>query len=180
MNPFIPTHVLILAKHNSLEEVFVMLVDGAAYTLEEWSADSSADWECTEEGDWSFKGRTLPEGYESVRVRSLSKAEQEALRKREGEVVLGSLPDGQSWEASVLALRTVWTLWRKLVARALRTGEGVEVEVVNGGAGVEVTTVYSPLHCIARYYVSAYGVVTWSGEQDGDRDDFTVKHYWEA
>lgn len=48
----------------------VMLLDGAAYTREEWRTETSADWEVSDDGAWKFRGRCHPSAG-SVRVRML-------------------------------------------------------------------------------------------------------------
>jgi hypothetical protein len=40
----------------------VMLVDGVAYTREEWDGADNADLELTDEGEWRFQGQATPGG----------------------------------------------------------------------------------------------------------------------
>lgn len=53
MPRFRPTHRLTLPKRGSL---LVMLVDGVAYTRQEWKTATSADYECVD-GQWLFQGQ---------------------------------------------------------------------------------------------------------------------------
>lgn len=50
---FQPSHRITL-RSGEVEEV--MLVDGAAYTREEWESETVADYERDENGDWTFQG----------------------------------------------------------------------------------------------------------------------------
>ena len=72
---FTPTHIITLTD-NSREpvEIPVKLVDGAAYTREEWDADGNADWERTDEGEWLFLGRVSPRPGVEVTVRVAQQA----------------------------------------------------------------------------------------------------------
>ena len=56
--------------------------------------------------------------------------------------VKASLPNGDSWTATLEAHRFVWWLWRTVTAIALRRDEGVRV--VCDAERVEVDTVYAP------------------------------------
>ena len=63
LTDFRPTHTITLrpglnGKAYSRERV--QLVDGAAYTLEEWGSSAPADWERSEDGRWYFQGRAAP------------------------------------------------------------------------------------------------------------------------
>lgn len=49
---FCPTHKIT----TSTGEVEVQLVDGAAYTAEEWESETAADYERDEAGNWTFQG----------------------------------------------------------------------------------------------------------------------------
>ncbi len=49
-----PTHEIHL---DSGEVIPVMLHEGAAYTRAEWDATISADYECSEDGSWTFLGQ---------------------------------------------------------------------------------------------------------------------------
>ena len=72
---FKPTHIIKLTYADNVEEpvwIPVKLVDGAAYTREEWDADASADWERTDDGEWLFQGRVSPRSGLEVTVRSVS------------------------------------------------------------------------------------------------------------
>ena len=51
---FCPTHRITL-RSGEVEEV--MLVDGAAYTREEWDSETQADYERDEAGAWTFQGQ---------------------------------------------------------------------------------------------------------------------------
>jgi hypothetical protein len=50
------------------EEIPVRLVDGAAYTEEEWLHEAHADWTYDEEHGWRFQGDPCPPGFDSVQV----------------------------------------------------------------------------------------------------------------
>ena len=50
---FQPSHRITL-RSGEVEEV--MLVDGAAYTREEWESETVADYERDENGAWTFQG----------------------------------------------------------------------------------------------------------------------------
>ncbi|MFH1184497.1 MAG: hypothetical protein V1755_05600 [Chloroflexota bacterium] len=49
-----PTHQINLDDGTMIS---VLLVDGAAYTQEEWESETSADYECDECGVWTFQGQ---------------------------------------------------------------------------------------------------------------------------
>lgn len=55
-NPFSPTHAITFANGDVLK---VQLVDGVAYTREEWNSYSHADWTVSDEGEWLFQGRAI-------------------------------------------------------------------------------------------------------------------------
>lgn len=50
---FFPSHRITL-RSGEVEEV--MLIDGAAYTRDEWESETVADYECDEAGAWTFQG----------------------------------------------------------------------------------------------------------------------------
>jgi len=50
---FQPSHRITL-RSGEVEEV--MLVDGAAYTADEWESETMADYECDDDGRWTFQG----------------------------------------------------------------------------------------------------------------------------
>lgn len=56
---FLPTHIIRTADGT---ETPVKLVDGVAYTQDEWDSGSTADWEMVD-GQWLFQGQ-VPSGYE--------------------------------------------------------------------------------------------------------------------
>lgn len=61
MNAFTPTHLITVTDENGhVEKISVMLIDGAAYTRREFEASAYADWECSEDGEWTFQGRAHP------------------------------------------------------------------------------------------------------------------------
>lgn len=74
---FCPSHRITL---RSGEVEVVMLVDGAAYTAEEWATNSMADYECDEDGRWTFQGEafdcTVKEMPSSVAVEFASDSEE--------------------------------------------------------------------------------------------------------
>jgi hypothetical protein len=53
MPEFAPSHRITL-RSGEVEEV--MLIDGAAYTREEWESETMADYERDESGAWTFQG----------------------------------------------------------------------------------------------------------------------------
>jgi hypothetical protein len=58
---FKPTHEITVHYANGdILYAPVMLVDGAAYSHCEWANDAAADWECNEDGEWTFQGRPHP------------------------------------------------------------------------------------------------------------------------
>ncbi|HEY8943206.1 MAG TPA: hypothetical protein VIM73_03040 [Polyangiaceae bacterium] len=73
-NEFNPTHEITVTSldGSKTESKLVQLVDGAAYTREEWDACDSADWEYAEETGWTFQGRSAPNGNCTVSVRALA------------------------------------------------------------------------------------------------------------
>ena len=75
-NPFIATHEITFTPANGAARTFaVALVDGAAYTREEWENETSADWECTDDGEWLCQGQVTPGGaVGEVSVRSAKPA----------------------------------------------------------------------------------------------------------
>ncbi len=52
---FEATHTITPGKYGSAV-ITVMLVEGAAYTREEWAACASADFEVNERGEWARCG----------------------------------------------------------------------------------------------------------------------------
>lgn len=81
----------------------------------------------------------------------------------------GSLPDGSDWYASERGWRAAWRCWRELVARALRTGEGVSVRVQQDGE-VTFATTYSALYHGEQVSVWPDGRVTHHGEQSSSEE----------
>ncbi len=71
MTPWTPSHVITLCSGTRRQTILVALVDGTAYTREEWAAESRADWERDSAGAWTFQGRAAPGGWETVRVRPI-------------------------------------------------------------------------------------------------------------
>jgi hypothetical protein len=67
-NCFMSTHTIFLEGELGREEIPVRLVDGAAYTREEWSAEVPADWTYDEEHGWRFHGDPCPPGFNNVQV----------------------------------------------------------------------------------------------------------------
>lgn len=66
-----PTHVITIEGESAphfREVTYVKLVDGAGYTQDEWEACANADWECNDEGEWSFQGEAAPYANCSVSV----------------------------------------------------------------------------------------------------------------
>jgi hypothetical protein len=53
---FQPSHRITLVS-GEVEEV--MLVDGAAFTSEEWESETMADYERSEGGAWTFQGEAF-------------------------------------------------------------------------------------------------------------------------
>lgn len=68
MQDFQPTHRIYLFTANPsptetpYAHVDVCLIDGAAYTRDEWRASAPAAWELVD-GEWLFQGRVPPHGY---------------------------------------------------------------------------------------------------------------------
>jgi hypothetical protein len=66
---FRPTHTIVLESQDGhREEIPVKLVDGAAYTREEWDAEVPADWTYDEERGWLFLGDPCPTVFSNVHV----------------------------------------------------------------------------------------------------------------
>lgn len=82
-------------------------------------------------------------------------------------VVHSSLPSGEAWDATAKAHRTVWDLWRRLTAYALRHGMGVSVAVDVDG-NVQLETVYAPLWEGHRFVISPGGEVSDCSEQSAE------------
>lgn len=51
---FQPSHRITLRGGEVSE---VLLVDGAAYTQDEWESETAADYERHQNGDWTFQGK---------------------------------------------------------------------------------------------------------------------------
>lgn len=63
MTPFKPTHEITFTPDYGTPQVYrVMLVDGAAYSREEWDASASAAWERDDSGRWTCQGKATPNG----------------------------------------------------------------------------------------------------------------------
>jgi hypothetical protein len=76
-NTFLPTHEINLTDKRDGERkpsIYVQLLDGAAYTAEEWASSTAADWTC-DVGVWAFQGEAAPHAWLSVSVRTLTKEE---------------------------------------------------------------------------------------------------------
>ena len=70
MEKFVPTHEIVITHDNgSISTELVHLLDGAAYTQQEWEGQTSPDWEVNENGEWLFQGRCTPENGDTVEVR---------------------------------------------------------------------------------------------------------------
>jgi len=54
-NEFRPTHTIEITTRGSTRHIPVQLVDGSAYTADEWETETAADWEVVE-GAWLFQG----------------------------------------------------------------------------------------------------------------------------
>ena len=54
MTPIFQASHRITLSSGEVEEV--MLIDGAAYTREEWQSETAADYEREESGAWTFQG----------------------------------------------------------------------------------------------------------------------------
>lgn len=71
-NAFCATHEITFTPANGTPRAtLVALIDGAAYTREEWGSESAADWVRTDDGRWLFQGQATPGGANgdvSVRV----------------------------------------------------------------------------------------------------------------
>lgn len=71
MDQFKPTHdITVRYADGDLEHCPVMLVDGAAYTSQEWAWCEQADWERSDDGVWTFQGRAVPDGALEVSVKA--------------------------------------------------------------------------------------------------------------
>ncbi len=73
-NEFKATHEINLTNKRDGERkpsIYVQLVDGCAYTEQEWANTSHADWEHSDETGWTFQGRTTPHDDYTVSVRTL-------------------------------------------------------------------------------------------------------------
>ena len=79
MTNFLPTHEITLTDRTDGERhtIEVCLVDGAAYTREEWEAGVKADWTCDNPKgsyygvDWNFQGHPAPTNRHTVSVRKV-------------------------------------------------------------------------------------------------------------
>lgn len=70
MEKFVPTHAITITHvDGSVSTDLVLLIDGAAYTQQEWEGETSPDWEVSDEGEWFFQGRCTPENGDTVEVR---------------------------------------------------------------------------------------------------------------
>jgi hypothetical protein len=58
---FVATH-RIRVNMDGKERVFTVMCEeqpGPAYTRSEWNSSSQADWECQEDGEWTFQGQRI-------------------------------------------------------------------------------------------------------------------------
>jgi len=66
VNPWKPTHAITWTPAGGEPEtVQVMLIDGSAYTLQEWEAYDNASWE-VRAGEWRWRGEETPGGAPGV------------------------------------------------------------------------------------------------------------------
>ena len=83
MEKFVPTHEIVITHDNgSISTELVHLLDGAAYTRQEWEGQTSPDWEVNEEGEWLFQGRATPGNGDTVEVRRLADSTASGPRAR--------------------------------------------------------------------------------------------------
>lgn len=107
---FVPTHEITLTDtRDGTRSAFpVHLEDGVAYTREEWTSSTSADWEYSADG-WTFQGRTTPAAHFSVSVRKLAPG-----------------PTGRTGSAAKnRTIRATDTEWQRWTAAAKRAKQGV-------------------------------------------------------
>jgi hypothetical protein len=73
MNDFIPTHEITLTDKytHQRETIEVMLVDGSAYTEDEWDAAVPAAWMRDDAGSWWFHDEVTPDVRMTVSVRKI-------------------------------------------------------------------------------------------------------------
>lgn len=70
------THVITLSDDSGpVEVILVQLVDGAAYTREEWEASATADWTRDDDGSWRWQDRVAPRSGLTVTVRATGPVE---------------------------------------------------------------------------------------------------------
>lgn len=63
MTKFTPTHRITRPDGRSID---VMLCDGAAYTADEWTSATTADYERDDAGQWTFQGEAFTGEIEPV------------------------------------------------------------------------------------------------------------------
>lgn len=136
---FAPTHrITFTPAGGAPREILVCLTDeGAAYTREEWEAETAADWERDENGVWTCQGQATPGGANGeVEIEDLSvepaqhvviedetfgvDTEQQIRTARaaliraglaETPVYAGSAPDTVRTSATLLAAPPVLVSW---------------------------------------------------------------------
>lgn len=101
---FQPTHRITLESGATVE---VMLVDGAAYTREEWDAEVPADWERDGAGGWTFQGRLFAGRVEAVDSRRpilggmlVAMTADAIVRWNAGETTDRDLRESRLWKAN--------------------------------------------------------------------------------
>lgn len=60
MENFQPTHAIRFATGEVLK---VQLVDGVAYTREEWDSGNRSDWTINDDNEWVFQGRVTEQPF---------------------------------------------------------------------------------------------------------------------
>ena len=65
---FSPTHRIVFTPVQGPVETYEVMVwpSGVAYTREEWDAAEAADWEVSEEGEWTCLGEATPGGANGI------------------------------------------------------------------------------------------------------------------
>lgn len=89
---FAPTHEI-----TAFDRSFpVQLLDGVAYTKEEWDADASGDWEVVD-GEWLFQGRAITCSVRAIDPRHGGEA---MARKQIVDGAAYNRSDGRRWYIS--------------------------------------------------------------------------------
>ena len=80
-----PTHYAVVEADGNTTTTALYLPEcpGPAYTREEWDTESNADWECDEDGEWTFQGQSSPHPNSEVRI--VTASEQVYLRNGSSE-----------------------------------------------------------------------------------------------